>query len=120
MTSATPSWALPGEPFGVAYRDAYRTVSQPVQAWPQTWPEGLRAAGQIWRADVFDVAQAWRREEVPTRSLLTAALAWGYGRVGYGPHRASLTLAAPDLDERLAHLDPLRTEAPGTEALLAA
>ncbi len=66
MTSLGPAWALPGEPFYISYREAYRTVAEPVGAWPQGWPGRLRAPGQVWRADVFDLAARWQRDEVPT------------------------------------------------------
>jgi len=117
MTSLGPAWALPGEPFYISYREAYRTVAEPVGAWPQGWPGRLRAPGQVWRADVFDLAARWQRDEVPTRELLTAVLMWGNGGNGYGPWRTAKALAAPDLDARLEHLDSLRAPEPGVDAL---
>lgn len=71
----------------------------------------------MWRADVFDLAARWQRDEVPTRELLTAVLMWGNGGNGYGPWRTAKALTAPDRDARLEHLDPLRAPEPGIDAL---
>ncbi len=119
MTSKGPAWALPGEPFYISYNEKYRSTAEPVAAWPQDWPGRLHSPGQVWRADVFDVSARWQNDEVPTRELLTAVLTWGYGKTNYGPWRMAQTLAVPDLDTRLEHLDPLRAPEPDVDALLA-
>ncbi len=60
-----------------------------VEAIATTLPEVPEKDGRLWitRADVFD-----RREEADGLDLYLAAMAWGYGRVGYGAWRTAAVL----------------------------
>ena len=60
-----------------------------VQALAATLPEVPEHDGRLWitRADVFD-----RSEEADGLDLYLAAMAWGYGRVGYGAWRTAAVL----------------------------
>lgn len=103
-----PEWALPGEPWGSRVdADKYALAASPHDAWPSNWPQSWRQPGRVWRADVFDVAAAWRHRSESTRQLLTAVCAWGHGKNGYGPWRTDRTLDVVDLDRRLEALEPL-------------
>jgi hypothetical protein len=106
-----PDWALPGELRGISVKpEAYANVATSSNSWPTGWPQSWRQPGKVWRADVFDVATAWRLGSMPSRQLLVAVCAWGHGDNGYGPWRTAKTLGARDLDLRLNVLDPLRVE----------
>ncbi|WP_422738499.1 hypothetical protein ACN263_04185 [Micromonospora sp. WMMD729] len=85
---------------------------------PDAWPDSLPASGEIWRQDVFAVADAYRTGSASPRQLLTAVLVWGYGPIGYGPWRAARSLEA-DLDgKRLAYaLEEVSASAPDEAAL---
>lgn len=88
---------------------------------PDAWPDGLPASGEIWRRDVFAVAEAYRAGAASPRQLLTAVLAWAYGPIGYGPWRAARSLDADPSGKRLAYaLEEVSTPAPDEEALLTA
>jgi 8-oxoguanine DNA glycosylase-like protein len=50
---------------------------------------------------VFGVAARWRTGAASTVRLVTAALAWGYGVRGYGPHRTRHVLAHDPTGARL-------------------
>ena len=108
----TEARALPNEPFVKIDPDRWRPAL-PADVWVAGFP-----AGNVLRADVFDLAGRWRLGEVPSRSLLAAACAWGYGPVGYGLHRTRTALANdPDgalLDRALA---ALRADLPGEDDL---
>jgi hypothetical protein len=41
------------------------------------WPEGFAADSRVWRQDVFDVAERWRRGEATELQFASASLAWG-------------------------------------------
>jgi len=74
-------------------------------------PEAVSRAPELWRADVFDVALQWRKGAATARQLVAAVLMWGYGPTGYGPWRASRTLAGDPEGVRLQrHLELLRGE----------
>lgn len=106
-----PAWALPGEVRGIgAPLEKYRAAAESRAAWPTQWPDGMRDPNhRVWRADVFDVADAWRVGTAGAAALVTAVCVWGHGRNGYGPWRTEQTLSAPDLNDRLEALDPLRS-----------
>ncbi|MET8527974.1 hypothetical protein [Micromonospora sp. NPDC005172] len=70
---------------------------------PDAWPDSLPASGEIWRHDVFAVAEAYRAGLASARQLLTAVLVWGYGPIGYGPWRATRSLDADPEGKRLAY-----------------
>ncbi|MFG2051319.1 hypothetical protein ACGFIW_28300 [Micromonospora sp. NPDC048935] len=85
------------------------------------WPEGLPATGEIWRRDVFAVAEAYRCGTASPRQLLTAVLVWAYGPIGYGPWRATRSLDADPDGTRLAYaLEEVSTPAPDEAALCTA
>jgi hypothetical protein len=97
-----------------------------VDRWRQqipadAWPEGLPGTGELWRRDVFGVADGWRAGRVSARAMLTVACMWGYGMRGYGPAR---TLAALDDDHDGAklgyNLSVLREQDPAEGDLAAA
>ena len=84
---------------------------------PEVWIEGF-PTGCVWRADVFDVADRWRRGEVPSRALAAVVLAWGHGSNGYGPYRTRTVLAADPNGEKLDRaLAALRAERPSERDL---
>ena len=70
---------------------------------PDAWPERLPASGELWRRDVFAVADAYRAGSASPRQLLTAVLVWAYGPIGYGPWRAARSLDADPEGKRLAY-----------------
>ncbi|MET8040180.1 hypothetical protein ABZU25_04840 [Micromonospora sp. NPDC005215] len=108
---------LPGERAPVAVRVDRWRAGLPPDAWPDTLP----ASGEIWRRDVFAVAEACRAGAASPRQLLTAVLVWGYGPIGYGPWRAARSLGADPDGKRLAYaLEEVSTPAPDEEALCAA
>ncbi|WP_328650800.1 hypothetical protein OG598_21575 [Micromonospora sp. NBC_00330] len=85
---------------------------------PDAWPEGLPASGELWRRDVFAVADAYRAGSASPRHLLTAVLAWAYGPIGYGPWRAARSLDADPFGTRLAYaLEEVSAPAPDEAAL---
>ncbi|MFE9188888.1 hypothetical protein ACFYL6_04680 [Micromonospora sp. NPDC007208] len=85
---------------------------------PDAWPEGLPASGELWRRDVFAVADAYRAGSASPRQLLAAVLVWAYGSIGYGPWRAARSLDADPNGKRLAYaLEEVSTPAPDEEAL---
>ncbi|WP_433316298.1 hypothetical protein ACQP0U_05410 [Micromonospora sp. CA-269861] len=85
---------------------------------PDVWPDILPASGEVWRRDVFAVADAYRAGSASPRHLLTAVLAWGYGPIGYGPWRAARSLAADPDGKRLAYaLEEVSGPASDEEAL---
>ncbi|MCG5434946.1 8-oxoguanine DNA glycosylase OGG fold protein [Micromonospora foliorum] len=85
---------------------------------PEAWPEGLPVTGEIWRRDVFAVAEAYRAGSASPRHLLTAVLVWAYGPIGYGPWRAARSLDADPDGKRLAYaLEEVSTPTPDEEAL---
>ncbi|RQX15607.1 hypothetical protein DDE19_19065 [Micromonospora ureilytica] len=88
---------------------------------PDAWPGTLPTSGQLWRRDVFAVAEAYRAGSASPRQLLTAVLVWAYGPIGYGPWRATRSLDADPSGKRLAYaLEEVSTPAPDEEALLTA
>ncbi|MEV1318402.1 hypothetical protein AB0J14_20235 [Micromonospora arborensis] len=85
---------------------------------PDAWPDTLPPSGEIWRRDVFAVADAYRAGSASPRQLLTAVLVWGYGPIGYGPWRATKSLGADPDGKRLAYaLEGLVAVAPDEEVL---
>ncbi|MGQ5263623.1 8-oxoguanine DNA glycosylase OGG fold protein [Micromonospora sp. ZYX-F-536] len=70
---------------------------------PDAWPESFPSSGDVWRRDVFAVADAYRAGSASARQLLTAVLIWGYGPIGYGPWRAAKSLGADPDGKRLAY-----------------
>ncbi|MBM7492704.1 hypothetical protein JOD64_003926 [Micromonospora luteifusca] len=105
---------LPGERAPVTVNISRWRAEVPPDAWPDTLPP----SGEIWRRDVFAVADAYRAGSVSPRQLLTAVLVWGYGPIGYGPWRATRSLDADPDGKRLASaLEEVTTSAPGEEAL---
>lgn len=106
---------LPGESRPILVDAARWSAALP----PGTWPEGFGASGQVWRREVFAVAQRWRDGDVPSVQLAAASLAWGYGRRGYGPYRTSAILSREDAAPRLnAALEGLRGDTPSLETLV--
>ncbi|MGC4771876.1 hypothetical protein ACLQ25_23270 [Micromonospora sp. DT44] len=104
--------------------EAERTpVTVRVDRWraglpPDAWPDTFPASGEVWRRDVFAVAEACRAGAASPRHLLTAVLAWAYGPIGYGPWRAARSLAADPDGKRLAYaLEEVCTPTPDEEAL---
>ncbi|PWR12069.1 hypothetical protein DKT68_03985 [Micromonospora acroterricola] len=85
---------------------------------PDAWPDGFPPSGDVWRRDVFAVADAYRAGSASPRQLLTAVLVWGYGAIGYGPWRAARSLAADPEGKRLAYaLEEVSASAPDEDAL---
>lgn len=84
--------------------------AQQAMPWPRDrWEAAFPAHKKVLRAlpDALDrtavrdaCAQAGASEAAAQHALL-ATLAWGYGWVGYGPHRADAMLLAPDAAKRL-------------------
>ncbi|MET7372387.1 hypothetical protein [Micromonospora arida] len=110
----TKGVVLPGERAPVAVNVDRWRAGLPSDAWP----EGLPATGELWRRDVFAVADAYREGPASPRQLLTAVLAWAYGPIGYGPWRAARSLDADPEGKRLAYaLEEVSTPAPDEDAL---
>ncbi|MFJ1768519.1 hypothetical protein ACIOD2_49960 [Amycolatopsis sp. NPDC088138] len=95
---------LPGEPQAITVASSRWASHLP----PGAWPDAFALSGQVWRADVFALAQRWRSGEVTSVQFAAGVLAWGYGVRGYGPHRTNRILrhdlAADHLDTALAGL----------------
>ena len=111
-TLVTSTKALPGEVCAITVDvDRWRS------ALPETaWPEGFAADSKVWRQDVFDVAERWRRGEATALQLAAASLAWGLGITGYGRRRTRDVLDQDPDGSRLAiSIEGLRDERP-TEA----
>ncbi|MGV9211496.1 hypothetical protein ACTFTM_06490 [Micromonospora sp. RB23] len=87
---------LPGERPIVVRVDRWR-AGLPADAWP----DGFPSSGEVWREDVFAVADAYRAGSASARQLLAAVLMWGYGPIGYGPWRAARSLGGDPTGERL-------------------
>ncbi|MET7666759.1 hypothetical protein [Micromonospora luteifusca] len=105
---------LPGERAPVTVNISRWRAGVPPDAWPDTLPP----SGEIWRHDVFAVADAYRAGSMSPRQLLTAVLVWGYGPIGYGPWRATRSLDADPDGKRLAYaLEDLAASEPDEEAL---
>lgn len=112
--SQSPSPALPGELKPVTIHPGRWRAVLPPDAWPDGFPE----TGEVWRREVFAVAEAWRAGEASPRQLLSAALMWGYGPIGYGPWRTARSLEGDPDGKRLAYaLEGLRAAAPDEDAL---
>ncbi|MDG4779403.1 hypothetical protein O7614_07055 [Micromonospora sp. WMMD961] len=111
---ATQGVVLPGERTPVTVHTDRWRAGLP----PGAWPAGLPANGQLWRRDVFAVADAYRAGSASPRQLLTAVLVWAYGPIGYGPWRAARSLDADPDGNRLAYaLEGVATPAPDEAAL---
>ncbi|WCN82531.1 8-oxoguanine DNA glycosylase OGG fold protein [Micromonospora sp. LH3U1] len=104
----TEGLVLPGERAPVTVNIDRWRAGLPPDAWPDTLP----ASGEIWRRDVFAVADAYRAGSASARQLLAAVLIWGYGPIGYGPWRATRSLGADPDGKRLAYAlkDPVSDE----------
>ncbi|MEV5210165.1 hypothetical protein AB0K35_22095 [Micromonospora sp. NPDC053740] len=108
---------------GVESPGEWAPVAVNVDRWraglpPDAWPDTLPATGELWRRDVFAVADAYRAGSASPRHLLTAVLAWAYGPIGYGPWRAARSLDADPHGKRLAYaLEEVSTPAPDEDAL---
>ncbi len=84
--------------------------AQMAMPWPRArWEAAFPAHRKVLRAlpDALDrtavrdvCAQAGASDAAAQQALL-ATLVWGYGWVGYGPHRADAMLLAPDAAKRL-------------------
>ncbi|MBQ0993500.1 hypothetical protein KBX08_25860 [Micromonospora sp. H61] len=110
----TEGVVLPGERAPVRFNMDRWRAGLPPDAWPYTLP----ASGELWRRDVFAVADAYRAGSASPRHLLTAVLAWAYGPIGYGPWRAARSLDADPHGKRLAYaLEEVSTPAPDEDAL---
>ncbi|MEU1744754.1 hypothetical protein [Micromonospora arida] len=110
----TEGVVLPGERAPVRFNMDRWRAGLPPDAWPDTLP----ATGELWRRDVFAVADAYRAGSASPRQLLTAALVWAYGPIGYGPWRAARSLDADPHGKRLAYaLEEVSTPAPDEDAL---
>ncbi|UOZ05745.1 hypothetical protein [Amycolatopsis sp. WQ 127309] len=96
--------ALSGKPKAITVDPSRWAARLPSGAWP----DEFALSGQVWRADVFALAQRWRSGEVASVQFAAGVLAWGYGIRGYGPHRTNKILrheqAADHLDTALAGL----------------
>ncbi|RAO18634.1 8-oxoguanine DNA glycosylase OGG fold protein [Micromonospora noduli] len=111
---ATEGLVLPGERAPVRFNMDRWRAGLPPDAWPDTLP----ASGELWRRDVFEVADAYRAGSASPRHLLAAVLAWAYGPIGYGPWRAARSLDADPHGKRLAYaLEEVSTPAPDEDAL---
>ncbi|SCE78122.1 hypothetical protein GA0070607_1493 [Micromonospora coriariae] len=110
----TDELTLPGEPAPITVDPDRWRVALPPDAWPDNFP----SSGEIWRRDVFAVADAYRTGSASPRQLLTAVLIWGYGSIGYGPWRAARSLGADPEGKRLAYaLEEVSASAPDEDAL---
>ncbi|MGC5317247.1 hypothetical protein ACPXB5_00745 [Micromonospora arida] len=110
----TEGVVLPGERAPVRFNMDRWRAGLPPDAWPDTLP----ATGELWRRDVFAVADAYRAGSASPRQLLTAVLAWAYGPIGYGPWRAARSLEADPHGKTLAYaLEEVSTPAPDEDAL---
>jgi hypothetical protein len=88
---------LPGE----------RPINVRVERWraglpADAWPDDFPTSGEVWRQDVFAVADAYRAGSASARQLLAAVLIWGYGSIGYGPWRAARSLGGDPTGQRMA------------------
>ncbi|MGC4835897.1 hypothetical protein ACLQ3D_15495 [Micromonospora vinacea] len=85
---------------------------------PEAWPDSLPASGELWRRDIFAVADAYRAGTASPRHLLTAVLVWAYGPIGYGAWRATRSLDADPDGKRLAYaLEEVSRPAPNEDSL---
>ncbi|MET8349051.1 hypothetical protein [Micromonospora sp. NPDC005206] len=85
---------------------------------PDAWPDDFPSSGEVWRRDIFAVADAYRAGSASAHQLLTAVLIWGYGPIGYGPWRAARSLGADPDGKRLAYaLEEVSASAPDEDAL---
>ena len=106
--------ALPGED---------RPVPVPIAKWraalpEDAWPPGFPKRGQVWRQDVFDVADRWRADQAGARQVLAATLMWTYGEQSGGRRRAVRALAGDPSGVLLkSALLELRCEQPTMSAL---
>jgi hypothetical protein len=86
-------------------RPAQEAMPWPRDRWEAAFPthkEVLRALpDELDRSSVRDVCARAVVSERAAQQALLATLAWGYGWVGYGPHRADAMLLAPDAAKRL-------------------
>ncbi|WP_328423973.1 hypothetical protein OG470_12825 [Micromonospora sp. NBC_00389] len=108
---------LPGEQAPITVHPDRWRAALPPDAWPDNFP----LSGDVWRRDVFAVADAYRAGSASPRQLLTAVLVWGYGPIGYGPWRAAKSLDADPEGQRLAYaLEEVSASAPDEDALCTA
>jgi hypothetical protein len=101
--------ALPGE--GACTRlDAGRwRAALPEDAWPPDFP----VDGEVWRRDVFAVANRWRLHRATSRQLLAATLMWSIGSAKHARRQATRILADDPFGHRLdTALGRLRSDAP--------
>jgi hypothetical protein len=86
-------------------RPAQQPMPWPRDRWEAAFPAHKKVlhtlpAG-LDRTAVRDVCASAGVSEKAAQQALLATLAWGYGWVGYGPHRADAMLLVPDAAKRL-------------------
>ncbi|SIN35812.1 hypothetical protein [Micromonospora cremea] len=110
----TEGVVLPGEQAPITVKLNRWRAALPSDAWPDNLP----SSGEVWRRDVFAVADACRAGSASPRQLLTAVLIWGYGPIGYGPWRTARSLGADPEGKRLGYaLEEVSASAPDEDAL---
>jgi hypothetical protein len=106
---------LPNEPGPIPVDPARWRSALPTDAWPADFG----SSGQVWRQDVFAIANGWCEGTVSTVRFVTAVLAWGNGIRGYGPYRTGAVLTQSGASDRLeSALAGLRHDAPSVETVV--
>ena len=86
-------------------RPAQQPMPWPRDRWEAAFPAHKKVLRELPdaldRTGVRDVCARAGVSEKAAQQALLATLAWGYGWVGYGPHRADAMLLAPDAAKRL-------------------
>lgn len=101
--------ALPGEERAADVDAAKWRSALPQGAWPRDFP----TEGQVWRQDVFDVAERWREGRASSRQLMAATLLWHYGPATPGRRRTLKTLDDDPTGVKIeAALQGLRADQP--------
>jgi hypothetical protein len=88
-------------------RQSQPAIPWPVQAWADAFPSHKGIFGGLPGRLDRGVIQRFCADQThdadgAVRAFL-ASMAWGYGRVGYGPFRASQVLNKPNAATKLAH-----------------
>lgn len=99
-----------------------RRIQVPRERWKRAlgerWPDDLASDDHLARLDVFAVTDGWRAGAKTTQDLVVAAMAWGYGPIGYGPGRTAAILDQdPDTARLSSVLSPLSEAQPTVAAL---